>query len=208
MVEHKACTGVILAGGLNTRFDGRPKALLEVEGERLLDRIGNLFKELFDEILLVTNDPVRYLEWGFDIVTDIYDVRSSLTGIHTGLFHASHPFAFFTACDTPFLKKSVVEAILEGITDGIDVVMPKTDAGYEPLCAAYSTRCLDTVTRHLEQRRFKIDRVFRKYRIRTISEKVLRRHDPELISFFNINAPSDLDRAKARLEALRKNMAS
>ena len=104
MVEQKACTGVILAGGLNTRFDGRPKALLEVDGERLLDRIGNLFQELFDEILLVTNDPVRYLEWGFDIVTDIYPVRSSLTGIHTGLFHASHPVAFFTACDTPFLK--------------------------------------------------------------------------------------------------------
>ena len=95
----------------------------------------------------------------------------------------------------------MVEAVLEGITDGVDVVMPQTDAGYEPLCAAYSTRCLDTVARHLEQRRFKIDGVFRKYRIRTISEKVLRRHDPELISFFNINTPSDLDRAKRLVTA-------
>jgi molybdenum cofactor guanylyltransferase len=192
-----ACTGVILAGGLNSRFGGRPKAFLEVSGQRLLDRIATVLQPVFDEILLVTNDPLTYLEWGFETVTDIYDVRSSLTGIHTGLFHASAPYAFFTACDTPFLKREVIDAVLGGITDGIDVVMPQTAAGYEPLCAAYATRCVDTVARHLEQRKLKINRVFRKYRVRTIPEKTLQHIDPGLTSFFNINAPADLKRAKA-----------
>jgi molybdopterin-guanine dinucleotide biosynthesis protein A len=36
---------------------------------------------------------------------------------------------------------------------------------------------------------------FRKCRIKTISEKILRTKDPELISFFNINSPEDLERA-------------
>jgi molybdopterin-guanine dinucleotide biosynthesis protein A len=38
--------------------------------------------------------------------------------------------------------------------------------------------------------------VFRKSRIKTISEKVLRKKDPDLLSFFNINTSDDLKRAE------------
>jgi len=42
----------------------------------------------------------------------------------------------------------------------------------------------------------KIQRVFGKKRIHVISEKKLRQADPDLVSFFNINRPEDLDLAK------------
>jgi len=96
---------VILAGGLNTRFSGTNKAFLRIRGKRILDHIYDLCKELFEEIILVTNDPLQYLEWDLVIATDIFPVRSSLTGIHAGLFCATNPYAFFIACDAPFLKK-------------------------------------------------------------------------------------------------------
>ncbi len=100
------CTGVILSGGLATRFDGREKALMRIGGIRILDRIYNVFNALFDEIILVTNNPIQYTEWDLIIVTDLFDIRSSLTGIHAGLFCATNPYAFFSACDAPFLKKA------------------------------------------------------------------------------------------------------
>ena len=103
------CTGVILCGGLAKRFDGREKAFLRIGKERLLDRIYSVFKELFDDIILVTNTPLQFIEWDLNIVTDLFDIRSSLTGIHAGLFYASNPYAFFSACDAPFLKKEIVE---------------------------------------------------------------------------------------------------
>ena len=131
-----------------------------------------------------------------NIVTDLFDIRSSLTGIHAGLFYASHPYVFFSACDAPFLKKEVVETVLDGIDDHIDIVMPETSAGREPLCAAYSRRCLNIAEQHLRQQKLKIQLAFRKCRIKTISEKKLRQKDPDLISFFNINTPRDLERAR------------
>ena len=33
------CTGVVLAGGLATRYGGRPKGLEHVEGVRIIDRV-------------------------------------------------------------------------------------------------------------------------------------------------------------------------
>ena len=190
------CTGVILSGGLANRYDGTEKALLRVGGERILDRLYDIYRELFDEIILVTNNPQKFLEWDLLIVTDLFPIRSSLTGIHAGLFYTTNPYAFISACDTPFLKKELVETVIGKIEAHIDIVMPETSAGFEPLCAAYSKRCLEAAQNHLEQKKLKITKTFRKSRIKTISEKVLRKIDPELESFFNINTPEDLQRAE------------
>ena len=190
------CTGVILSGGLATRYDGTDKALLRVGGVRILDRIYRIYSALFEEIILVTNSPEKFLEWDLLIVPDLFPIRSALTGIHAGLFFMSNPFAFISACDTPFLKKEIVETVIGNIKADIDMVVPETASGLEPLCAAYSKRCLNSAQQHLEQDKLKIIKAFRKYRIKTISEKVLREKDPDLQSFFNINAPADLQRAE------------
>ena len=191
-----SCTGVILSGGLATRYDGTEKALLRVGGVRLLDRIYDIYTELFEEIILVTNTPQKYLEWDLLIVPDLFTIRSSLTGIHAGLFFMTNPFAFISACDTPFLKKEVIETVIGKIESDIDIVIPETSAGLEPLCAAYSRRCLEPAQQHLEQEKLKVIKAFRKSRIKTISEKVLRKQDPDLLSFFNINTSDDLKRAE------------
>ena len=191
-----SCTGVILAGGLGSRYGGENKAFLNVGGMRIMDRLVELFSTLFDEIIIVTNQPLDFLEWNALIVTDIFPARSSLTGIHTGLFYAGHPFAFFSACDTPFLKKEVVETVLDSLDPGIDLVIPRTSAGFEPLCAAYSQRCLKAAEDHILQNKFKIQMALSGKRVRAIPEDVLREKDPDLRSFFNVNSPEDLARAE------------
>jgi len=186
------CTGVILSGGLSTRFNGNNKAFIRVGGKLMLDRLYDVFSDLFDEIILVTNHPLQFLEWDLTIVSDIFSDRSSLTGIHAGLFYMKNPFAFFSACDTPFLKKELVETLIENIEKNIDIIMPETAAGFEPLCAIYSKRCLKQAEQHLKENKFKIQWAFRGNRIKNIPENLLRTKDPDLLSFFNINTPDDL----------------
>ena len=193
-------TGVILAGGLNTRFSGKNKAFFRVRGIKLLDRVYGIFQDLFEEIILVTNDPIQYLEWDLKIVSDLFPFRSSLTGIHTGLFYITTPFAFFAGCDTPFLKREIVETIINGIEPRIDVVIPETSAGLEPLCAVYSKECLKPIERHVKQQKVKIQRAIKNVRIKKIPESVLRDKDPALISFFNINTQDDLVLAESMVQ--------
>ena len=199
------CTGVILSGGLSTRFNGNNKAVIDVHGKRILDSLYNVFSDLFDEILLVTNEPLRFLEWDLTIVTDIFSTRSSLTGIHAGLFYMKNPFAFFSACDTPFLKKELVESLIENIEKNIDIIIPETNAGLEPLCAIYSKQCLNAAEQHLKEKKFKIQRAFRGKRIKRIPENILRATDPDLVSFFNINTPADLEMAQEMAKKVATN---
>ena len=195
-----ACTGVILAGGLNKRFSGKNKAFIHFGNRRVIDNIYDVFRSVFDEIILVTNQPLSYLEWNVNIVTDIYPVRSSLTGIQAGLFYARTPFIFVTACDTPFLKKEMVEMIVSHIDPGAAVVIPETVKGTEQLCAAYSKTCLSLMERQIKEKKFQIKKIFEKIRVKKIPENRLRQADPELVSFFNINTEADYSKARKWLE--------
>jgi molybdopterin-guanine dinucleotide biosynthesis protein A len=193
-------TGVILAGGLNTRFSGANKALMQIGGKQILDRIYDVFSNLFEEIILVTNDPLKYVGWDLKIVTDIYPYRSSLTGVHAGIFYSTKSHSFITACDTPFLNKELIEAIICAVEPQIDIVIPETSTGLEPLCAVYSKRCQKLIEKQIEKQEFKIDKFFNKVRVKKISDQELRVKDPELTSFFNVNTPSSLERAKAIIQ--------
>lgn len=186
-----SCSGIILSGGLNTRMGGRDKAFLSVGSKTNMERLYNTFQGLFDEVLLVTNNPLQYLSWDLTIVTDLFPIRSSLTGIHAGLFHASAPHAFITACDTPFLKKELIMALLNEIEPKWDVVIPVTNKGNQPLCAIYSKRCIKPIERQLKNEDPKILNFFPRVNVKEIPESGLRSADPHLISFFNINTPED-----------------
>ncbi|RJQ51265.1 MAG: molybdenum cofactor guanylyltransferase [Desulfobacteraceae bacterium] len=189
------CTGVILAGGLNKRFSGKEKSFIEVDGKRIIDRLYDLFCTLFDEIIIVSNSPDRYLEWDALIVTDLFDNRSALTGIHAGLYYSAFSHAFFSASDTPFLKKDLIETIVDRIEPKLDVIVPQTLSGFEPLCAVYSKKTLPVVEKNIKENRFKIQSLFSVAHVERVPESQLRRVDPELASFININTPEDLQRA-------------
>lgn len=193
------CSAVILAGGEAKRLKGLDKARMQVGGQRILDRLLAVLEPLFDEVILVTTDPAAYLEWDLLIVSDHFSQRSSLTGIHAGLFAARHPHALVTACDMPFVRPALVETLLQAVEPRWDVIIPRTAKGMEPLLAVYSKRCLKPIERQLVQGRYWVQGFFRQVRVNTLGEDLLRRCDPELISFVNINAPEDLSRAEALL---------
>jgi molybdopterin-guanine dinucleotide biosynthesis protein A len=180
-------------------MDGKNKAFLSVGGQTILDRLQTAFRGLFDDVLLVTKDPLEYLSRDSRIVTDLLPTRSSLTGIHAALFHISAPHAFITACDTPFLRTGLIRVLLEELEPKWDVIMPVTEQGNQPLCAIYSKRCIAPIEDQLKEGDPKILNFFPKMRVKEIPEERLRNADPDLVSFFNINTPEDLATAEQML---------
>lgn len=197
MPEMKSlCTGIILAGGLSRRLNGKNKALLCIEEHSFLERIYEVFTHFFDTIILVSNEPWCYLDWDILVVSDLIPVRSSLTGLHTGLFYMSTPFGFVTACDRPFLSRELVGALLDEIEPSADIIVPQTKLGVEPLLAVYSKRCEKPVHRQLLNKQYKIRSIFEHLRVKKIPEIRLRRTDPELLSLVNVNTPEDLNKVR------------
>lgn len=203
MTKNK-CSAAILSGGLNLRMDGQNKAFLPIGDETILSRMDRTLRSSFAEILLVTNEPMLYLTWDFTIVTDLFPMRSSLSGIHTALFHSMTDYTFVVACDMPFLNRGIIEALINEVAPKWDAIVPVTENGFQPLCAIYSKRCLSSIEEQLRRETPKIVDLYKHIRIREVPTATLKNNDPELLSFFNINRPADLARAQTELAQFRK----
>jgi molybdopterin-guanine dinucleotide biosynthesis protein A len=187
-------TGIILSGGKNARM-GVNKAFIRVGGERIIDRTIRIFRELFEEIVLVTNEPLGYLEFDLKIVTDIIKEKGALGGLYTGLFHSSCEHAFVCPCDMPFLSIDFIRYMQER-AKGYDVVVPVQPEGFQPLHAIYSRRCMPAIKKCIDEDRLKVTGFYKKARVLEIPPEVIASFDPEGRIFFNINSPDDLGDAE------------
>jgi molybdopterin-guanine dinucleotide biosynthesis protein A len=189
-------TGVIQAGGKSMRMGGQPKALLELGGRRIIERVLDAVAPVVDDVLIVTNTPALYAFLGVPMVPDVYPDHGSLGGIFSGLTAAAGEVVFNVACDMPFLHSPVVRLIVARAGEA-DVVIPRVGEQLETMHALYAKACLPHIETRLKAGRFKIVGLFEDVRIVEIPEEEVARHRAPDVVFMNVNTPAELARARA-----------
>jgi len=189
-------TGVIQAGGRSTRMGGEPKALLELAGKRIVERVVDALSAVLDDLLVVTNTPERYEFLHLPMVTDRYPDGGSLGGIFTGLEAAGGDAAFTVACDMPFLSPDVVRLVLARAGDA-DVVIPCVNGQYETMHALYAKACLAPMEARLRAGQLRIVGFFPDVRVLEIDAAAVARHRAPEVAFMNVNTPDELAQARA-----------
>ena len=193
-------TTVVLAGGQSRRL-GVDKTALRLGDKTLLEGIVQKMSALSEEIIVV-GDSLPYPLSGIRLVADIYPGCGPLGGIHAGLTVASNFHSLVVACDMPFLNLELFQYMVELATSH-DVVIPHWDDDkLEPLHAIYSKNCLGPIERLIQRRDFRIIHFFPRVRVRYVEQNEIERFDPKHLSFFNINTPEDLERARRGLGAV------
>jgi molybdopterin-guanine dinucleotide biosynthesis protein A len=188
-------TGVIQAGGKSTRMGGQPKALIELGGRRIVERVVAALAPAVDDVLIVTNTPELYTFLGLPMVGDVYPDRGSLGGIYSGL-RAAGEVALTVACDMPFLHPEVVRLVVSRAGEG-DVVIPRVGNQLETMHAAYGKGCLPHIEKRLLSGQLRIVDFFANVQVVEIAEAdVARFRDPAVV-FMNVNTPDELARARA-----------
>jgi molybdopterin-guanine dinucleotide biosynthesis protein A len=193
-------TGVVQAGGKSTRMGGNPKALIELGGRSIVERVVAALTPAVDDVLVVTNTPELYAFLGLPMVADVYPDHGSLGGIYSGL-RAAGEIAFTVACDMPFLHPEVVRLVVERAGEG-DVVIPRVGEQLETMHAAYSQTCLPPIEARLRAGRLKIVGFFDDVRVVEIGATEVARFRDPAIAFMNVNTPDELERARALVAEL------
>lgn len=189
-------TGVVQAGGKSTRMGGQPKALMQLGGRRVIERVVRALEGSVDDLLVVTNTPELYAFLGLAMVPDVYPDRGSLGGIYSGLKAAAGDAVFTVACDMPFLDRRVVRHVIDRAAAG-DVVIPRVGDQLETLHAVYHKSCLPHIEARLLEGRLKIVDFFTEVRVVEIAEAEVARYADPAIVFMNVNTPDELERARA-----------
>ena len=187
----------ILAGGKATRFGGRDKSALLVDGRTILDRQMSELSSLTGDILIVGGpdaDPAART------IVDLVPGCGPLGGLHAALTEARGDVVFVVACDMPYVTARFAAHLLSLASDA-EIVVPQTERGYHPLCAVYARTCLEMVARRLAERRLKMVDLFADVRTRGVTSEDIDRFGDRHRLLANVNTPEEY----AGLEALHSH---
>jgi molybdenum cofactor guanylyltransferase len=178
-------SGVILAGGRSSRMKFN-KAFAEISGQPVISMIIEKFAGLFNETIIISNEPELFKRLGLAVYSDIYPRMGPVSGIHSGLYHARYDKAFILGCDVPFINMELVEYMLNNLGD-YDSVVPDIDGYLQPLAAVYSRKCLPILTACLQENRVKLIRIFEELKPLVISRDELEKYGIVEEIFLNVN---------------------
>ena len=189
-------SGVILSGGKSSRY-GKNKALVKVDGITLIEKVVRVMQYLFQDVVLITNTPDEYAHLKLPMHEDLIKGLGPMGGIFTALTAISSDAGFFVACDMPSLNQELIRYMVE-TRDDFDVVVPRISRKMESLHALYTKNCVGPIRRLIDSRQYQIIRFFPSVSVRYVDEDEIRRFDPGLESFFNVNRPHEVRRLDNR----------
>jgi len=205
-MSHHTPSAAILAGGRATRFGGRDKSALIVDGRPILEQQMAAIAPLTDDLMIVGGGDVdvarRFAASPSRIeprvVRDLVPGCGPLGGLHAALTAARSDAVFLVACDMPYLSSPFI-AYLFSLAGDANIVVPESERGYHPLCAIYTRACLAPATARLADGRLTMRDLLDSMRIRVVSVDEIRRFgDPDRL-LANVNTPAEY----ANLETLQ-----
>ena len=187
-------TVFILAGGKSTRM-GSDKAFAEYQGRTLLARALDLARSVTADVLIVGSKE-KFAPFA-PVVEDVFSDCGPLGGIHAALRASRTDLNLFLPVDTPFVSWTFLQYLVRqaGNAPEAAVVVPRSDGGWQPLCAIYRREFADAAETALSAGRYRIDRLFDEVRTRVIEQEELEGAGFSPALFRNLNTPEELSKA-------------
>lgn len=192
-------TAAVLVGGRSRRM-GENKALIRFDpgGPTVIESVVRKLRAITGDIVLVGSDPAPYSFLGLPIASDLTPGIGALGGIHAAITAATSPHILIVACDMPFLNAELLR-YMAGRPRDYDALVPMLDRP-QPLHTVYARSCLPYIEQSIAAGNHRATGWFAEANVHTIDRDTIRRHDPDLLSCFNMNTPQDLAFAKRRQE--------
>ncbi|MEI7617475.1 MAG: molybdenum cofactor guanylyltransferase [Actinomycetota bacterium] len=189
--------GAVLVGGSSRRM-GRDKALLQIDGVRMVDRVAAVLTAAgCSKVVAVGPSP---LAGNLVHIDDLYPGQGPLGGVLTAMRSMGELDSWLcvVACDLPWLDVASIDALLRAAaaagastsstaggpnTDDVDVVVARTDR-LEPLCALWNPGCRDAVQQAFDAGQRSLLQVFAGLNVIEVPV--------DRLALRNVNTPDDM----------------
>jgi molybdopterin-guanine dinucleotide biosynthesis protein A len=200
-MDHNKILGVVLAGGKSKRF-GEDKSQVKLHGKILIDYILSEIMDQFNEILVVTNNPIRFKDSSKILTTkDIEEGLGPLGGILTAMKwikdqKKDYEWISTFPSDTPFFTNKELKIFYENIDiKKSKLFFIKNKETRHNIFGLWSLDLLKKLETDLQKGERKVEVWADTVGVETINIEYEKR-DP----FFNINTKEDLEKAYKIME--------
>tara|TARA_B100000035_G_scaffold263063_1_gene234665 strand:+ start:1308 stop:1925 length:618 start_codon:yes stop_codon:yes gene_type:complete len=200
-MDHNKILAVVLAGGKSKRF-GRDKSQVKLGDKMLVDYILTEIIDLYKDILIVTNEPIKFLNSKKISLTS--DTKKGL-GPLGGVFSAmkwikdnkkNYKWISTFPIDTPFFKKEHLSKFYKEINiDKSNLFFMKSKNTRHNIFGLWSLELFEKLENALDKGDRKVEHWANEIGVKTIDFEYENNKDP----FFNINTEEELEIAKKLL---------
>ncbi|MFB6346859.1 MAG: molybdenum cofactor guanylyltransferase [bacterium] len=192
-------SGVILAGGLNSRMGGYPKGKLRLDGDHFVQRLERILSPKVNNVYYSIHREVpNCLPEDCNVIADDFpDVRASMNGVYSSLETLQAP-TLIVPWDMPLVTDALLKKLLERSTNSPKHgTFYRTEQGIEPFPGVYRPNMLDSLKKRLSEGIFSLTEL-----IAELDVNEIRQFEPQDLSnsewsvFWNINTPEDYQKLK------------
>jgi molybdopterin-guanine dinucleotide biosynthesis protein A len=193
----ESITSFVLAGGKSSRM-GRDKAFMQVGGRTLLAQVLELANRATGNAWIVGGKE-KFAAFG-PVIEDTFPGQGPLAGIHAALAETRTELNLMIAVDMPFVRADFLDYLAAQASESAAVVVvPRTNIGFQPLCAVYRRAFADVAERSLRAGKNKVDRLFSEVKTRVIEPEELEQGGFGDEMFRNLNTGKDWQEATEKL---------
>ena len=190
MAGQEGINGFVLAGGKSSRM-GHDKALMQVEGKPFVLRAAEILRPFVSAVTLLA-PAGRYGNLGFPVIADKWPDQGPLAAICTGLLSSTTEWNVFLACDLPMISQQFIQLLVQRIrTTRADAVVPRTADGWQPLSAAYHSRCRAAFARAIQVGERSVIRSFDEVQVEAITQDEMASAGLGEMELANMNTQED-----------------
>ena len=200
-MDHNNILAVVLAGGKSQRF-GRDKSQVKLGDKILIDYILNEIKDIYKDILIVTNEPIKFLDLDkISLTSDIQKGLGPLGGVFSAMTWVrdnkkDYKWISTFPIDTPFFKKEHLNKFYQEISlDKSDLFFMKSKNTRHNIFGLWSIELFQRLEIALDKGDRKVEHWANEIGVKTIDFEHENNKDP----FFNINTEKELETAKKLL---------
>ena len=197
-MDHNNILAVVLAGGKSKRF-GRDKSQVKLGNKILIDYILSEIIDLYKDILIVTNEPIKFLNSDkISLISDIKKGLGPLGGVFSAMRWAkdnrkNYKWISTFPIDTPFFKKEHLIKFYKKINlDKSNLFFMKSKNTRHNIFGLWSLELFEKLELALNKGDRKVELWANEIGVKTIDFEHENNNDP----FFNINTEEDLENAK------------
>jgi len=202
-------TGVVIAGGRSTRMGHCEKALIDLAGQPMIERvIGRMSTQVKRLVINANGEPARFAAFGLPVVADTFEGHAGpLAGLHAGLEWARRetPGARFlasVAANTPFVPNDLVACLLAAVEDAnTSSAIAASGGAWTPIVGVWSVALAGELDEALRQGVRAVHRFAAAQGSAVVDFPLLEIGAETVDPFFNVNTPEDLEKARALLAA-------
>jgi len=200
-MDHNNILAVVLAGGKSKRF-GRDKSQVKFGDKILIDYILTEIIDLYKDILIVANEPIRFLNSDkISLTKDVKKDLGPLGGVFTAMKWArdnkkEYKWISTFPIDTPFFKKDHLSKFYQDISlEKSNLFFMKSKNTRHNIFGLWSLELFEKLELALDKGDRKVELWANEIGVKTIDFDHENNKDP----FFNINTEEDLKIAKKLL---------